>query len=522
MALSSTIIWEFWDNATASMVNGGGFKTGATGTDFSQQAAAQYNLTGVTTAAADAIMLTASAAADMVGNTCRVVSGTNFTTGWYEIVSVVVGVSITVDRNCTSAAGAAGVVNIGGALSLNSTLDDDFFESIVAGNTVYFKQGTFTVGETMAIVATSATAITPINIIGYNSTRGDNPRGSTRPTIAAGANQLQWGQFMNVSHIIFTSTAASGCDFARGNNVVACKSTNTSTTAGRFAFRAAGVDVSFYDCEAISQNGIGIGFVANLRCKAIGCYIHDCETGLNSSNAGQDVIDCIFEGNRTAAITSTSSTGGWTIKNNTIYGREGKVGIGINLNIDPSPAYKIIGNIIYGLTTGALALTTEQKSNFLKYNCFNNNTTNATNITLDATDITTAPAFANVAQVTGSTATTSGSVLTQSGGDFSTVTDNESFLHVLSGTGVTTGGYLITSHTGTTLTVNNALGTSSAGDVTYYVTTKHDFAVGVNMKAAGAQSSFIGGLTNQYLDIGALQRPEPVTLKFVGPGGLVA
>jgi len=141
MAISANTVWEIRTTGTANNVNGGGFVTGASGTDFSQQDAAQYNLTSVTTAAADAILLHASAAADMVGNIAHIISGTNFTAGWYEIISVVAGVSITLDRTCTSAAGALGVVNIGGAMSLASTLDDDLFESVVAGNVVHVKNG---------------------------------------------------------------------------------------------------------------------------------------------------------------------------------------------------------------------------------------------------------------------------------------------------------------------------------------------------------------------------------------------
>ena len=51
----------------------------------------------------------------MKDNIINITGGTNFTTGHYQIISVVVGVSVTVDRNCTTAAGAAGTANIGGA-----------------------------------------------------------------------------------------------------------------------------------------------------------------------------------------------------------------------------------------------------------------------------------------------------------------------------------------------------------------------------------------------------------------------
>jgi len=98
--LSGLIVWEIRSNGNDN--NGGGFKTGASGTDYSQQTSPQYALTSVTTAGAGATFLLASASADMVGNIAHVVSGTNFTAGFYEITSVSVGVSVTCDANiCT-------------------------------------------------------------------------------------------------------------------------------------------------------------------------------------------------------------------------------------------------------------------------------------------------------------------------------------------------------------------------------------------------------------------------------------
>jgi len=49
VALSAAQILEV--RSTGSDANGGGFKAGASGTDYSQQDAAQYALTGLTTAA---------------------------------------------------------------------------------------------------------------------------------------------------------------------------------------------------------------------------------------------------------------------------------------------------------------------------------------------------------------------------------------------------------------------------------------------------------------------------------------
>lgn len=63
------------------------------------------------------------------------------------------------------------------------------------------------------------------------------------------------------------------------------------------------------------------------------------------------------------------------------------------------------------------------------------------------------------------TGTVSGSVLTQTGANFSDVIDNTDYVYIIKGTGVTPDKYLITGHTGTTLTLASAPGDSVAGDV---------------------------------------------------------
>src|SRR6266478_1607884 len=97
--------------------NGAFFTTGASGTDFSQQNSPQYALTGIASSGSGNTVLSAAAAADMVGNGCQVISGTNFNTGFFAVISVVVGVSITFGTNISSqsicsGAGVSGVLNI--------------------------------------------------------------------------------------------------------------------------------------------------------------------------------------------------------------------------------------------------------------------------------------------------------------------------------------------------------------------------------------------------------------------------
>lgn len=114
MALSGLTIFEYRPN-NGSDNNGGGWVRGSSGIDYSQQNTPQYGLTNLTSSGSGATLLSGSAAADMVGNIGNCLSGTNVTTGLYQIVSVVVGVSITFDRNIATGVAASAAVNIGGA-----------------------------------------------------------------------------------------------------------------------------------------------------------------------------------------------------------------------------------------------------------------------------------------------------------------------------------------------------------------------------------------------------------------------
>lgn len=477
MAISALTVWELRASATAGNVNGGGYVAGGGGTDFTLQDAAQYALTGVTSAGAGDTFLTATAAADMVGNFAHVISGTNFTAGWYQIIAVALGVSVQVDRSLTTGIGATGVINIGGAMSLNSTLDDDFFDVPIAGNVLWMQLGAYTLGE--AVSATGAGTITSmIRFEGYQTTRGDNPTGANRPTIAGGANNLALGASWMARNIIISGSgtiALGGTSDCHFENI---KATNTSITTTREALRIAAGSVVF-NCEAVSQNGRAIGNNGSISAKVFGCYIHDSDIGFTPDQNSPVLAFNIFANCKTAGISATYTAAALrgSAYNNTFYGASATpVGIGIRSTGAVSGPLLILNNIFCGLAGGIEIATVQQDSIMEDYCDFSNNTVDRTRIATGSHSVTTAPAFADVAEIVGSTATTSGSVLTQSGGDFSTVEDGVDYVRVVSGTGVTVGIYLITAHGATTLTVNNALGTSSAGDVVFVVRTGHDFS----------------------------------------------
>lgn len=504
-ALAAGIVWEIRSDATSANANGGGFKTGATGTDYSTQAAAQYNITTGTSAGAGAVIQHASAAADMVGNVGHLISGTNATAGWYEIISVSVGVSITVNTNCTTGVGASIVFNIGGALSMNDVSDVTWAGIPVSGNTVWYKQvGTITLGGTYTIA--NGTLGTPIVLNGYKTTRGDGTTAANRPTINAATFTMNTGTSNTMQNIIITGTAANLLTVGASSIVKNVKATNTSTTAARVAFNVGSLNSVVMSCEGISYRGNALVFSNNSH--VLGNYLHDSNIGISYSGTSVGLIaNNIIESCVAQAINvSGAVTNGSIFMNNTLYGGENKTGVGFNLAAGVTGA-RIIGNIIYGFTTG-IADASTAGDNFGDYNALNNNTANYSTFVDGSNSITTAPGFKSVAQITGATATTSGSVLTQAGGTFSGITNNQDFCYIVSGTGITAGQYLITANSATTLTLDIAPGTSAVADKVFQVTTGRNFAIGANYKGAGFPASFPAALSTPYNDIGAVARLE--------------
>lgn len=387
MAIGATAVWEARTTATASNVNGGFYTSG--GTDFSQQDAAQFSTTTATSAGAGAVILWAAAASSMVGNGLRVVSGTNFTAGWYEVISVSVGVSVTVDRAVTTGAGSNGVVNVGGALSLGSS-DDAVFESMVAGNKMYVKNGTYTIGGTVSLTA-AGSSLKDIEIIGYNSARDDNPTTSSRPIFDCGTAQWTFAAFWRVKYLQFTSTSASTVNAGADNHFIDCKFSCTSGTANRTAFTATS-RVICYKCEFSSAAGYGaIGNAGQF----VGCYFHDSVDCIRGTSAGNGFrcISCIFDtGSTSGASLSAACTDFQSFDSCTFYGAETPAGTGLLIAAGNTNVF-VANCIFYGWVTGISHGTAGQTSCYDFNNLFFNNTTNATNWTTNSAITGTNPQF---------------------------------------------------------------------------------------------------------------------------------
>lgn len=517
MAISANAVWEIRTAGTASNVNGGFFVTGASGTDYSQQNAAQYNLTSLTSSGAGAVILTASAATDMVGNGIHITSGTNFTVGWYEITAASAGVSITTDRNSTTGVGAAGVGNIGGALSLGSS-DDAVFENGVAGQIWYVKSGTYTLGGTVNTAA-NGSATNPIQVIGYGTSRGDNPVGASRPIFDAGVNAFTAGNNWDFYYMQFTGSAATMFTPGTADKLEYCKFTNTSTTANRTAV-AGSTSVVLYRCELIAYRGVAFTGNSTVGQTLNTCYLHDSDIGISTAIAtnASFFINNIIESNVTAAIKFTAAATGRTIiANNTLYGSEAKTGIGISISTGTTNL-SVVNNIIYGFTTG-ISHADVQTVSHDDYNDINNCTTGRTNFAAGPNSVTTAPSFTNVTQSTGTAGTTASSILTDGAADFTNVVANQDFCYLISGTGITVGQYLITAKTTTTLTLSPAPGNNATADKVYQVTKGRNFAIGTNLKGIGLPGVFPAALTTGYMDIGAVQRQESASGGAFAHGG---
>ena len=150
--------------------------SGGTGTDFSQQASAQFALTSVTTSGAGSTFLTASAANSMIGNIAHVVSGTNFTAGVLHDYVRLGGCER--DLRCECLHGCRRIwrhqhrwrtsfhrCKVAGSASAN--------QGCVAGNAIWIKaDSAYTIGASDSINV-NGNQTNPIVFEGYNSTRGD-------------------------------------------------------------------------------------------------------------------------------------------------------------------------------------------------------------------------------------------------------------------------------------------------------------------------------------------------------------
>jgi len=187
MPIASGVIFRV--RVDGADTNGGGFVPGSSGTDYSDQAAAQYSLTGLTSSGAGNTLLTTHASADMVGNVAYCSAGTNAKTAdWYQIASVVVGTSITFSTGQTNSDSIATGVASGVAIAIGGAFETPGIVSLLlnVSNTLITVAFKAPANPATPFVITSATVGSGgllinagnnvgLRIIGYQNVIGDTP-----------------------------------------------------------------------------------------------------------------------------------------------------------------------------------------------------------------------------------------------------------------------------------------------------------------------------------------------------------
>lgn len=366
MALSSSMQWDV--RTTGSDSNGGAFKSGASGTDYSQQDSPQVTYTDLVIDASLNTKVTSAATpftSAHVGNVINVTGGTGFTTGRYEILSVASSAA-TLDRAVGTTSSTGGTGNLGGSMLTIQAA----WTPAVSGNAIWIKSGTYTI----TAANTDGSSGRNMNFFGYGTTHAD---GGTKPLITSATNSVKSFTFVSgaicFKNIHIKSTAATRGDglVAEGNypelivqdckfeGLWKCIDNNSGNFAGVAVFNSEFKDHGFY------------GVAANFRCNIFACYFHGGTyvTGYDVALSNQgSVSHCVFYNTSHTGIIQNSSS--LNLTNNVFH----TVGTGVYMGANDGSI--IVNNVFYNcgdaLSTNVVGVQ--------RYNAFRLNANNRTNV----------------------------------------------------------------------------------------------------------------------------------------------
>jgi hypothetical protein len=271
VALPSTLVLEV-DASTGSDNNGGGFdpSVASPGTDLTYGAGQHaYAYTDLEIGSPSTKLASVSrpfTAAD-VGNTVNVTGGTGFTTGRYNVRSVVSS-NATVDRAVGTTSSTGGTGTLGGAMASPGAAAG----FVVSGNTVWVKSGTYTFSATANVSGGRVNSALICHWRGYQTTRGDN---GTRPVFDAGAATMT----------LFTQSSGAG------SLVENLDLTNSAARAAVAGF-SVGQNVTARRLRATSMTGVGLT-AASSSGKYSFCEMVSCAGGFLSSGTGNSFAGCV-------------------------------------------------------------------------------------------------------------------------------------------------------------------------------------------------------------------------------------
>lgn len=446
---------------------GGGFKTTASGTDYSQSTTAHVviddvTITGIIHSTTTQLNLTGYTVQNPqdVGNLVQILTGG--TAGWYEITTAdTVNNRWTVDRSL-GVAGTHTTGNMGGCLATPGQMSKLANQSAGGGVRQYLKNGTYTITSTTKSVANGCVIVTGFDsttgrigcFIGYNGTHGDN---GTKPIIKAGGAlgacslvtaQNGVGFFgANVDNIeVDGSSRASvlGIDLNQG----------TGTTFGRV--------LRSYVHHCTTGINIGAGFGSALYCEVTACST----AGISNGSDGAEIVGCYIHGNTAVGINlgNTKADISFCI----IASNSGATTDGI---LSSSTALRVLNCSIYGNGRDGIRITTSAAQNTISIqNCIVTNHTAVGAVGINCT----------------TSAFWGARVWTNAVYNNTTNVSTNFFAMFVEGT-VTLSGDPFNNAAGGDFSLNN---TASAGAL---------------CRNAGTLGTFPGGLSRGYLDIGAVQ-----------------
>ena len=359
------MVWEVRTDGASD--NGGGFDpvSGTPGTDYSQQAAAQVTYTDLVidgTTDTNCTSVATPFTSAHVGNVINITSGTGFTVQRVQIMSVAAGVA-TCDKSLGTLSSTGGNGKLGGALIDWSNAGP----LVVAGNTVFIKAGTYTETTTFSY-STAGTAPLQIKWVGYNTDRTFYNT-DTKPLITTATNStvlltsiaINFNVFRNIS---FSNSAGTRAQFitngTTGSSPVVfdrCIFDGFTSVTNSTTSSATSIQGAFAYCELKNCTGYAIIKAATGGWVMQFCYIHDnaggCSVGSSSNAAAVDLEFCIIANNSGRGWYSGSTSVTTTLNaRNCIFYNNTTANIELDGNAGQGAILILINNIIYGSIDG--------------------------------------------------------------------------------------------------------------------------------------------------------------------------
>jgi hypothetical protein len=203
--------------------------------------------------------------------------------------------------------------------------------------------------------------------------------------IAASTYTFKFGSYWQIQNLRVTTTEASGFSVTTYCVVYNCNS-NNSGAATRYGFLGT-AGTKYVACDGEAVNGMAFR-AGGSNMSYYACYAHDAPYGFHAASGAMWVFNSVADTCSTAGINFDSRSGSVAL-GNTVY----NCGIGIR---GTTAVYCIcLNNIIDACTTGA-SWSSEYKSNWWDYNCWDN-TTDTSNVTKGLNAVTGDPGLADPA-----------------------------------------------------------------------------------------------------------------------------